>query len=200
VLLLAHIDKHTAKGQGYTEGYSGSTAWHNSARSRLFLTAKEDYLLLEHQKSNYGRLADPIHLQWSPEKVFKHIPAVSAQDSCTIILRLIEACYARGDYISPARTSSNNAFKILQTDPCFPVALTRKDLEGILRLLEDEKNLFREEYRTQNRKNLTRYRVAPAAPTNLAQAGAVSAPCSAPSTTGGVGESAQTPLTGGSAL
>ena len=35
VLLLAHIDKAAARDGGKRNSYSGSTAWHNSARSRF---------------------------------------------------------------------------------------------------------------------------------------------------------------------
>ncbi len=39
VLLLAHVDKGSSRrDRTGTEGYSGSTAWHNSARSRLFMS------------------------------------------------------------------------------------------------------------------------------------------------------------------
>lgn len=66
VLLLAHINKISATNGG-KEDYSGSTAWHNSVRSRISLgqgTIK-DQLLLTHQKSNYGKLQEPIALVWN---------------------------------------------------------------------------------------------------------------------------------------
>lgn len=66
VLLLAHINKISATNGG-KEDYSGSTAWHNSVRSRISLgqgTIK-DQLLLTHQKSNYGKLQEPIALMWN---------------------------------------------------------------------------------------------------------------------------------------
>src|SRR5690625_5910278 len=37
VVLLAHIDKVAARNGGGGNDYSGSTAWHNSARSRIAL-------------------------------------------------------------------------------------------------------------------------------------------------------------------
>lgn len=63
VLLLAHVDKLTAR-TGGSQGYSGSTAWHNSVRSRLFLSEESGGLLLEHQKSNRGKRAADTHLVW----------------------------------------------------------------------------------------------------------------------------------------
>ena len=67
VLLLAHVDKATSRTGRSSggEGYSGSTAWHNSARSRLFMSRTESgALTLEHQKSNLGRLREPLSLSW----------------------------------------------------------------------------------------------------------------------------------------
>ena len=61
MLLLVHIDKNSAKYGAQGNSYSGSTAWHNSARSRLALVIKEERASLVHEKSNFGRrLDDPI--------------------------------------------------------------------------------------------------------------------------------------------
>jgi hypothetical protein len=43
--------------------YSGSTAWHNSARSRLFMVRNKDgTLTLDHQKNNLGLCHEQITL------------------------------------------------------------------------------------------------------------------------------------------
>jgi hypothetical protein len=58
------VDKNTSRNKKADggEGYSGSTAWHNSARSRLFMTRGDDGLLtLEHQKSNLGKRRETYH-------------------------------------------------------------------------------------------------------------------------------------------
>jgi KaiC/GvpD/RAD55 family RecA-like ATPase len=61
VVLLAHIDKQSAKNGAQGNSYSGSTAWHNSSRSRLALLAQDDgALVVEHEKSNMGRKAEPV--------------------------------------------------------------------------------------------------------------------------------------------
>lgn len=66
VLLLTHVNKANAGSKGNqkvsAEDYSGSSAWHNSARSRLSLARGENDgdLVLTHQKSNYGALIAPI--------------------------------------------------------------------------------------------------------------------------------------------
>lgn len=69
VMLLAHVAKSATPGRrerATPEDYSGSTAWHNSARSRLSLEANEDGSLeLRHQKANLGPKAEPLRFVWS---------------------------------------------------------------------------------------------------------------------------------------
>ena len=67
VLLLAHINKASAIGgrNSGTEDYSGSTAWHNSARSRLSLIPDPNgTLAIEHLKANLGAKAEPVQMEW----------------------------------------------------------------------------------------------------------------------------------------
>lgn len=68
VLLLAHPPKEPTwpRQQPSTEvGFSGSTAWENSARSRLTLRRSEGFTELALAKTNYGPAAAPITLQLS---------------------------------------------------------------------------------------------------------------------------------------
>ena len=69
--LLAHIDKRAAIHGSNGNSYSGSTAWHNSPRSRLALTANEEAgtLTLTQEKLNVGKRADPIELVMNAEGV-----------------------------------------------------------------------------------------------------------------------------------
>lgn len=74
VLLLAHIDKSAARHGAQGDSYSGSTAWHNSARSRLALTPEKDGTVeLRQEKLNLGPKAEPMRLRWSERGVL--IPA-----------------------------------------------------------------------------------------------------------------------------
>jgi hypothetical protein len=65
LVLLAHIDKHAARSGGSGNNYSGSTAWHNSARSRLALVDEEGAIELRHEKCNLAKKADPVRLAWN---------------------------------------------------------------------------------------------------------------------------------------
>lgn len=64
IILLAHPSQH---GLRSTDGTSGSTAWNNSVRSRLYLTVEKDdpdLRVLENKKLNYGRRGSKLKLRW----------------------------------------------------------------------------------------------------------------------------------------
>ena len=64
VLLLAHP---SLAGMESKTGSSGSTAWNNSVRSRLYLTGTKDDVdarTLETMKANYGRIGAKLSLRW----------------------------------------------------------------------------------------------------------------------------------------
>ena len=69
IVLLAHIDKAAARGGGSGNNYSGSTAWHNSTRSRLALLEVDGQLQLHHEKHNRSQRADPVPLMWTADGV-----------------------------------------------------------------------------------------------------------------------------------
>ncbi|ACI93285.1 conserved hypothetical protein [Afipia carboxidovorans OM5] len=73
VLLLAHP---SVAGMASGSGYSGSTAWNNSVRSRLYLTSGEgDIRVLKTVKSNYGKIGDETYLEWQDGSFVLHDPS-----------------------------------------------------------------------------------------------------------------------------
>jgi archaellum biogenesis ATPase FlaH len=86
VLLLAHVNKTTASGDvPDSESYSGSTAWHNSVRSRLVLVGKGIApRVLKHQKANRGPLADDISFDWHGGAL---VPGGAVEDPAGAFLR-----------------------------------------------------------------------------------------------------------------
>ncbi|MCK1279474.1 AAA family ATPase [Bradyrhizobium sp. 61] len=73
VLLLAHP---SIAGMASGSGYSGSTAWNNSVRSRLYLTSGEgDVRILRTVKSNYGKIGDEMQLEWCEGAFVLHDPS-----------------------------------------------------------------------------------------------------------------------------
>lgn len=97
VLLLAHTSR-----TGATEGVSGSTAWHNTVRSRLFLRRDEQrdgVLILSHGKSNYGpeqadkllRLVDGVPVLMAGELAEATDAEVQCREHFLEMLRVFES-------------------------------------------------------------------------------------------------------------
>ena len=165
VLLLAHVDKNTSRSRKAEggEGYSGSTAWHNSARSRLFMTrAADGTLTLEHQKSNLGKLREPLTLTW-PDGGLPMLacdrPDMSGEfdngaqgraddDRAAALLKLIAEFEGRQQYCSPAVQARNNVHSMLRSEPAFlSLKLKADDTRRIVNHLQRAKWLEMLEYR-----------------------------------------------------
>jgi hypothetical protein len=167
-LLLAHVDKNTSRGRKPEggEGYSGSTAWHNSARSRLFLTRGEDELLtLEHQKSNLSKIREPIKLEWAEDGLPKLVEqsgvgdflssiASNAHDvSSKAILLMIAEFEDRKQYCSPIATARNNVHATLSSEPDFKrLKINKSDCRHIINQCQRNKWLEIVEYSDTYRK------------------------------------------------
>lgn len=169
VLLLSHVDKSTSKARGAEggEGYSGSTAWNNSVRSRLFMTrTKAGTLHLEHQKSNFGKLREPLCLSW-PENGLPQVDAaptgvvarIAERVDTQALLKLIAEYTERGEYVSTATTSPANAARLLERESTFPKGLKRAEVFDLLRRAERAGQLARVQYRGADRKSRERWEV-----------------------------------------
>jgi putative DNA primase/helicase len=163
VLLLAHVDKTTARGlTGGGDAYSGSTAWHNSVRSRLFLSREKDNgpLTLEHQKGNHGaKLQPPLRLVW-PEggvmvmdaPVNGFVQHIADGNHTKALLKLIHEYSGRGEYISTSTNSRANAAKLFAGEASYPRGLKPAEAFGLLRDAERAGLIERQAYRTADRK------------------------------------------------
>lgn len=166
ILLLAHIDKNTARGDSHSEGYSGSTAWHNSARSRLYLIAKDGVLQLHHQKSNHGKLSEPIFMTSSPpDYVLTHKASefviAQEQDVTREVLALLAEYYDKGIYVSDSPSAQDrHPFIVMGGDASFPKYITtKKQMNTLLIKARFDGYLVSEGYRDCHRKKQNRYRV-----------------------------------------
>jgi RecA-family ATPase len=170
VLLLAHVDKTTSRNRKAEggEAYSGSTAWHNSARSRLFLSRAENgTLTLEHQKSNLGRMREPITLTWPEgglptlDSVIPSAERIHADSGQALdLLRLIAEFEGRGQYCSTATTARNNVYAMLRGEPDFQkLKLTSDASKRIIHQCQRDGWLESLEYRKPDRKVSERWSV-----------------------------------------
>lgn len=171
VLLLAHIDKNAAKFGAAGNSYSGSTAWHNSARARLALTTEEGVIVLAMEKNNLGRIADPLHFRWNDHGVLMPTnpaelvetedrnPHIAADNAA--VMRCLSRAIHEGNRVSTGRTGPSNTHAILKTHPDLPTwavkdkarfwaALTRLDRIGWIK---------REEYTTASRNKAERWTI-----------------------------------------
>lgn len=111
VVLLAHIDKNSAKNGSQGESYSGSTGWHNSVRSRLAITiAKESNVtMLEHEKANLGEKAKPVPLEFEsgvivPVTRSQTVEFIQRNNDDDVLVAAFEAAHRAGITV-PAATS-----------------------------------------------------------------------------------------------
>ena len=168
VMLLAHVDKGTSRrDRSDTEGYSGSTAWHNSARSRIFMSRDDSGLLmLAHQKSNLAKLREPLTLEWPagglPDAAQALSPAVqgiSDRVDTKSLLKLIAEFSERGEHVTTATTSRTHAAKLLCNEPGYPKGRTTTDVFDLLRKAERAGHIERTTYQGADRKPREAWRV-----------------------------------------
>lgn len=186
VVLLAHVDKTTARGLASgADSYSGSTAWHNSARSRLLLKATSDGALeLVHEKCNVARRQDPIRIEWptdglpgvdSPPSGF----SAGLQDKLDqrALLSLIHDRESlgtgSGKWVATSQNSANNAVKLFHGERTFPSRRKPSEIFRLLSSAEHQGLIARVEYRTGDRKVRERWALTPS---GLALIGAPGAP------------------------
>jgi len=216
-LLLAHVDKGTSRARKAEggEGYSGSTAWHNSARSRLFMSRAESGLLtLEHQKSNLGKMREPLTLTWPdnglPMLASDDITGLTASKqgraddiAAAALLRIIAEYESRGQYCNTAVNSRTHVHALLKSEPEFiALKLRPDDTKRIVTQCQRAKWIEPLDYRTADRKPHQRWTPttdgrffaglpaapsAPSAPSGMDGASVNMAQAGAPSAPSGIG-------------
>jgi AAA domain len=190
ILLLAHVDKGTSRphGRENDEGYSGSTAWHNSSRSRLFLRRNEGEMLeLVHQKNNLGRRCEPLKLIWPegglpvdarPEGPFDNqIQASKAEDRAAKLLMLMAELEDQGTFCNPEVKVKNSVIAVLRSNRDFQSMRIGKDeVQSLLVYSHRAQWLEVMPYRNKQRREAKRWTVTKLG-RDFAGVPALSAPC-----------------------
>jgi RecA-family ATPase len=135
VLLCAHP---SLAGMNSGTGSSGSTAWNNAVRSRLYLTKPAEdggdnkTRLLKTVKANYGPLGSDVELIWQ-RGVFVRNSASSDPygEAAQVFLACLDKIRAEGRYASPSKGSPAYAPKLFVRMPQAK-GITRKKLEGAM--------------------------------------------------------------------
>lgn len=149
VLLIGHVAKPTAGGIQTSEGYSGTTAWHNAVRARWYLypesgeDGKTGDLALELQKSNLGRADQQMKFSWDDDqKLFcgqsanamSHFDAIKRDESeFDQIVRCFIECRDAAIMIPAATTGNRTAYHVMSQSEIFPKSLIDSKKAGVRR-------------------------------------------------------------------
>ena len=114
-------------GRNSGTGESGSTAWNNAVRSRLYLLrsegAKPDERTLTTKKSNYGAAGGEIPLKWrdgvlmAPQDERGIIGSIQRGNAEKVFLACLDAVRGEGREVSAKSRASNYAAKIFAMRP-----------------------------------------------------------------------------------
>ena len=177
VLLLAHIDKQAARVGAAGNNYSGSTAWHNSSRSRLALVPSDDGAELHQEKLNLGaRLDAPIELSWSSDGLLKplssdrvgHAARLERQitEDAAGLLELIGIAIRNDKKVTAAKAGPYTTYKQLSSysefREVFGEGKGKDRFWRALTQLKVEKRISEFEQRDSNRNSKTYFKVVDA--------------------------------------
>lgn len=180
VLLIGHVAKPAASAPNTSEGYSGTTGWHNAARARWYLypetepgddwnggrLARNGYLQLELQKSNYGASDQAIRLRWDQQAqlfvgqrtLTNTNPAHRVTQEAAekqAILAAGRAAISKGINVPAATTGPNTGFHVLSAEPLFPSSLkgpaNRKRFARLIREMQSAQQVRTEAYKSSSR-------------------------------------------------
>lgn len=168
-LLVAHVDKATARSAETSEGYSGSTAWHNSVRARWYLrpdSEAADRLILTLAKANHARAGAEIKLRWNAEAHVLVAEASPADGGVVAgirdrieresILAALRASQASGVVVPAAMTGPRTAFHALSHRPELAESLrsgrpAARRFWSHIEALRQMRSIAETEYRRSNR-------------------------------------------------
>lgn len=162
VLLLSHVDAASSMAKPRdAKGYSGSTAWNNSARSRWFLTRDENGLTLTQPKVNYARAGSQVSFQWDgAHQVFAvtgcYDEAPTGKAYRPVLLKLIADVLDEGANISISPNATNNAFALIKARQGFPKGLDRAAVLQEIAAWRAEGLAALEDYTQSNRRTAKR--------------------------------------------
>ena len=174
VVVIAHVNRVSASGNGGDENYSGSTQWHNSARSRIFMRKDEKLYgagIIKHEKLNTGpKLPKPIQFEFKDGALsfdVKSIEKREASDDDRERRALFPSYSGRcSDRRRTARKSRagtsgpNNVNKCLGDMPSYPSRMKKQAIKKIvpsaMNLMESE-SLIKEETRKSDQRKEVKF-------------------------------------------
>jgi RecA-family ATPase len=161
VLLLAHVDAASSMADPReAKGYSGSTGWNNSVRSRWFMSkAKDgDDIILTLPKVNYAKAGSEAVIRWSESNgVFEVVSTregrVKAADNRQALLGMLHhAIDMDKRIVSPAVNTRSSVFNTLKDMEGFPAGLKSQEVSKEVSRWKHEGLVIDEHYTALNRK------------------------------------------------
>jgi RecA-family ATPase len=155
VLLCAHP---SVAGMISGTGTSGSTAWNNAVRSRLYLTRPKDHdaandsaRVLKTVKANYGPLGNNIEVTWREGVFVRNAPSEDPYGQAAhAFLNCLNKIAAEGRYASPSKQSPHYAPKMF-LGMSQANGFTKKKLEGAMAQLFAENKIMVGSHQKSNR-------------------------------------------------
>jgi RecA-family ATPase len=204
VLLLVHVDKAAARHEASANTYSGSTAWHNSARSRIALTKKDDDSFdLVHEKSNFTKLSDPVTLEWRddvPVPVSRDVQKLNEErqqsGDAEVILNVIKIAIENGATVHSAMSGPSTVFTALEPYAEYRPYLTkagRARVKAAVVSLLRAKAITKVSYRDAGRHKRERLELAQSTPVSPRECARASPPIPPTSTSARAGGLALVP-------
>lgn len=144
LILVGHVNRMTAANAQTSEGYSGSTSWHNSCRARWYLYPQTDEdedgqrcqrtgkLIFELQKSNHGEVGTQIEFSWDNDAHLfigqttglSHFDRMQQQrEEQRDILLALRDCTQASITVPAATTGQRTAYHVLMAQTAFPDSL-----------------------------------------------------------------------------
>lgn len=164
VLLTAHP---SLSGRNSGSGEAGSTAWNNTVRSRLYLTAPRadepdsadrDYRELRTKKANYGPSGNVLRLRWADgvfvrdEEPTGVLGTIKHRAVEAVFLELLAALAAEGRHLTDWRSAQNYAPRVFAKHPGRQGYRLQDFVRAMESLFADKKIVVREFGRTGDRR------------------------------------------------
>jgi len=184
VLLLAHVNRIAAgsrRAQNDDEGYSGSTAWHNSARSRIYLDVLDSgQPVLKHKKNQEGTLEADVYLERldasglfvTPTRFAGNLAQGAAAqakaaeaDRMPLLLKMLHHYTCLAQAPSTKGNSGGSAYNTFKSHPLFPAEWKddtkagRAAVQELMELSASQGKVESEPYVDSYRNTRTRWRL-----------------------------------------
>jgi len=132
VILIGHVNRDTARNPATSQGYSGSTAWHNAVRSRMYMYSRstdqaDDGFIVELQKSQHGRPGFKLQVRFDEQQDVlvpddRPLPGTTEpeESDLDVLVEIVRAADERSDPVPAASMGRRTAFHVMSVHPTFP--------------------------------------------------------------------------------